>query len=64
MREETACEHGDWNVSAEVSAITDPPMAAGNFLVKIVVSCSWCGMHLNAIDGGKVFPYLETVLFR
>ena len=62
--EEIACVHQDWNVYTEVSEIIEPPMAAGNFLVKITVSCPYCGMHLNAIDDGKVFPYLETVMFR
>lgn len=59
-----SCTHPDWNVSAEVSEIKDPPIAAGHFLVKIVVSCSYCGLTLNSIDNGNVFPYLETVLYR
>ena len=37
---------------------------AGHFLVKIVVGCSYCGLTLNSIDNGNVFPYLETVLYR
>ena len=57
-------EHHEWNVSAEVAKITDPPIAAGHFLVKFVISCGYCGVTLNAIDGGKVLPYMETVMYR
>lgn len=56
--------HPDWNISAEVTRITEPPIAAGNFLVKIVISCGYCGLTLNSIDDGRVFPYLETVMYR
>ncbi len=58
------CGQNDWNVSAEVAQIEDPPMAAGNFLVKIVISCAYCGLTLSSVDDGKVLPYLETVMFR
>jgi hypothetical protein len=58
------CGKNDWNVSAEVAQITDPPLAAGNFVVKITISCAYCGLTLNALDDGKVVPYLETVMYR
>lgn len=57
------CGKNDWNISAEVAQIEDPPNAAGNFLVKVTVSCAYCGLTLNAIDDGKVLPYLETVMY-
>ena len=58
------CEHAEWNVILEVKLITEPPMAAGNYLVHFVVSCGYCGLELKSVDDGKVLPYLETVMFR
>ena len=58
------CEEHEWNVVTEVSPIVDPPLAAGNFLVKLSISCALCGISLHSVDDGKVLPYLETVMFR
>jgi hypothetical protein len=64
MHEDQECVHPEWNISAEVALIEEPPIAAGHFLTKIVVSCGYCGLTLHSIDDGRVLPYLETVLYR
>lgn len=58
------CDHEEWNVTADIAEITEPPIAAHNYLVKIHLSCKACGMSLHSIDDGKVLPYLETIMFR
>lgn len=57
------CGKYEWNVSAEVAQIEEPMLAAGNFLVKITISCAYCGLTLSAADDGKIKPYLETVMY-
>jgi hypothetical protein len=57
------CGKNDWNVSAEIAQVTEPPIAENTFLVKVSVSCAYCGLTLNSIDDGKVMPYLETVMY-